>query len=73
MIVFHCFRYALVHPGAINCPNPDGTTYNRVKLLQQQGYHVEIVGQPITDVSFLRGEIIICNNSIFFGSHLIRI
>ncbi len=27
--------------------------YNRVSLLQEQGYHVEIVGQPITDVSKL--------------------
>lgn len=40
--------YALIHPDAVNCPNPDGTTYNRVKLLQAQGYHVHIVGQPIT-------------------------
>jgi hypothetical protein len=46
-------RYALVHPDAINCRNPDGTFYNRVQLLQQQGYHVEIVGQPITNVSLM--------------------
>ncbi len=45
--------YAIVHPEAVNCPNADGTTYNRVKLLQDQGYYVEILGQPLTNVSLL--------------------
>eukprot|EP00551_Chaetoceros_affinis_P007592 CAMPEP_0203662284 /NCGR_PEP_ID=MMETSP0090-20130426/301_1 /ASSEMBLY_ACC=CAM_ASM_001088 /TAXON_ID=426623 /ORGANISM="Chaetoceros affinis, Strain CCMP159" /LENGTH=773 /DNA_ID=CAMNT_0050525047 /DNA_START=39 /DNA_END=2360 /DNA_ORIENTATION=+ len=40
--------YAIIHPEAINCLNTDGSSYNRVKLLQQQGYYVEILGQPIT-------------------------
>jgi len=44
--------YALVHPEAIHCPDGSGdvgSTYDRVSLLKAQGYHIEIVGQPITD------------------------
>lgn len=47
----HGKRYALIHPEAINCVNPDGTTYNRVEMLQNQGYYVQIAGQAITNVS----------------------
>ena len=49
---FLFYRYAFVHPDAVNCPNPDGTTYNRVELLQLIGYYVDIIGQPLTNVSW---------------------
>lgn len=48
--------YALVHPDAVNCENDDGTTYNRVKLLQDQGYYVEILGQPITNTDLVENQ-----------------
>mmetsp|Transcript_15108 Transcript_15108/g.19155 ORF Transcript_15108/g.19155 Transcript_15108/m.19155 type:complete len:544 (+) Transcript_15108:275-1906(+) len=44
--------YALVHPDAIYCTDGSGqigSKYDRVAFLKAQGYHVEIVGQPITN------------------------
>jgi hypothetical protein len=38
--------YAIVHEDAVRCEGPDGTEYDRVKVLQELGYHVNIVGSP---------------------------
>lgn len=51
--------YAVIHPRAINCIGQHGNTYNRVSLLQSQGYHVEILGEPVTkaDITFTQPHI----------------
>lgn len=38
--------YAIVHEDAVRCAGPDGTEYDRVKVLQELGYHVNIAGSP---------------------------
>jgi hypothetical protein len=39
--------YAIVDPSAIRCNAPDGKQYDRVKVLQDLGYHVTVLGSPI--------------------------
>jgi hypothetical protein len=39
--------YAIVHKSAIKCVGPNGGKYDRVKVLQDLGYHVTILGSPI--------------------------
>lgn len=38
--------YAIVHEDAIRCEGPNGEEYDRVKVLQDLGYHVNIAGSP---------------------------
>lgn len=45
----HIHRYAQFHPQATVCHGPDGRPYDRVKILQDIGFWVDILGQPITD------------------------
>ena len=42
-------RYAFVHPDAVTCEGPDGEPYDRVSMLQQQGFWVEIQGPGVND------------------------
>jgi hypothetical protein len=38
--------YAIVHPSAVRCKGPNGDEYDRVKVLQDLGYHITILGSP---------------------------
>lgn len=42
-------RYAIVNPNGVTCPGPGGGLYDRVSMLKDMGYRVEIHGQPITN------------------------
>lgn len=47
---YNATMYAIVHPDAIRCTDPKGETYDRVTILQELGYHVQILGNPIAPV-----------------------
>lgn len=46
-------RYAIVNPNGVTCPIPGRSSpeeqYDRVTMLQDMGYRVDIVGQAITN------------------------
>ena len=44
---YNATMYAIVHKSAIMCEGPTGAKYDRVKVLQDLGYHVTIMGSPI--------------------------
>ena len=39
--------HAIIHPDAIDCDNPNGDSYDRVKLLESLGYYVNIKASPV--------------------------
>jgi hypothetical protein len=39
--------YAVVHPDAVVCKGPNHEPYDRVKVLQDLGYKVTILGSPV--------------------------
>jgi hypothetical protein len=41
--------HAIVHPDAITCLNPNGDSYDRVKVLESLGYYVNIQASPIVN------------------------
>ena len=41
--------HAIVHPYAISCVNPNGDSYDRVKVLESLGYYVNIQASPIVN------------------------
>ncbi len=45
----------MIHPMGVVCPVPGsyGATYDRAKLLQSEGYKVEVLGHPITEPELL--------------------
>lgn len=50
MACFNLCRYAIVNPNGVTCSVPGSDAlYDRVGMLKDMGYRVEIVGQPITD------------------------
>lgn len=43
---YNATMYAIVHPNAVRCTSPNGAEYDRVKVLQDLGYAVIILGAP---------------------------
>jgi hypothetical protein len=48
---YNATMYAIVHPEAIRCTDPKGDPYDRVAILQELGYHVQILGNPIVPMA----------------------
>ena len=46
---YNCTMHAIVHPDAITCLNPNGDSYDRVKVLESLGYYVNIQSSPIVN------------------------
>ena len=44
---YNATMHAIVHPDAIDCDNPNGDSYDRVKLLESLGYYVNIKASPV--------------------------
>lgn len=44
---YNATMYAMVHPQAVICKGPNHEEYDRVKVLQDLGYKVSIVGSPV--------------------------
>jgi hypothetical protein len=43
---YNATMYAIVHPNAVRCKDPNGVEYDRVTVLQDLGYHITILGSP---------------------------
>jgi len=56
--------YAIVNPNGVTCPTPDGGLYDRVSMLQDMEYRVEIHGQPITNDDLL------ANGHTYINEHI---
>jgi len=56
--------YAIVNPNGVTCPSPDGALYDRVRMLQDMGYRVEIHGQPITN------DLLVQNGHTYINEHI---
>jgi hypothetical protein len=46
---YNATMHAIVHPDAISCDNPNGDSYDRVKVLESLGYYVNIQASPIVN------------------------
>lgn len=46
---YNCTMHAIVHPDAITCLNPNGDSYDRVKVLESLGYYVNIQSSPVVN------------------------
>jgi hypothetical protein len=52
------YRYGIINPNGVTCLQPGSNTeyYDRVSMLQDMGYHVEILGQPIVNDQLLLAQ-----------------
>lgn len=56
-IFFNVFRYSIVNPNGVTCGVPGSISqYDRVAMLKDMGYRVEIVGQPITNTMLFENQ-----------------
>lgn len=46
---YNCTMHAIIHPDAITCLNPNGDSYDRVKVLESLGYYVNIQSSPVVN------------------------
>ena len=56
-IFFNVFRYSIVNPNGVTCGVPGSISqYDRVAMLKDMGYRVEIIGQPITNTMLFENQ-----------------
>jgi hypothetical protein len=46
---YNATMHAIVHPSAITCLTPNGDSYDRVKVLENLGYYVNIQASPLVN------------------------